>query len=1573
MLQELYQKYRIIDFADLGLNQLQELRTFLQRIEKKEIQSKEDAKKYVETLAKFRKALAASDKLKGENYPELLKSLLSVGEDGLYSNNLRFIFELIQNVDDCDYDNPSECSLDMWFDFNTDRIVLTYNETGFTPFNVFAITGIAEAAKNISNKEEIGEKGIGFKSVFGVAERVLIESGWFSFSLYRANFTIPRYENGNNHFQGGTKMTLFVPHLSKKIYEELRTQYCQKDALFKSNPILFLNKLTHMRLYYDSFRSMDFKVARTPLKDTTNLLRESNVTVSVKFGEDPQNAKKKLDQEIKCVRYSKSFTYDEEACKSRYGANTKVGAGQGKKMFLQVVFPLPEFCKDVGNGGLYSFLPTKIGFTVPIVCHVPFKLDASREFVDPQGNNRWFRKSCEHMQILLDEAYQNWKQIVKEDIIKYIPAVSKSIIAVNNGKETCLRVVPGFDSKHYEDMHLLFASDGKYYRASDVFSFYPNRLKTDPSLIARLLRKNKALFLQPSGINPALHGIETVDNPLKDLLVSAIDNPSVTEQALSVLSSESYIFTERDILQYSNKTLTATQIEAMMRHESLEKLMQSCSARKIRTSERCMFYAGNLKSQSLDQILYNGFEVNETPKQVARYLIAINSRCSCLDIPEHDYLPCSNLLVLSKINPYASFSSFCYDIDSRSNFSVRLRMREASKQLDQAVEKNEGTDQDFLSLLRDNRCFVKDALGDKGYHSYVDLINRSGIDRNRFLQELLQNADDCRYPDGVVPSFNLDIQDGKIIVSYNECGFTRANVRAITAIGESTKNSLLSGNMNTIGEKGIGFKSIFHIASAVTISSGDISFQLTSAEPTIPKPCPISESIPGTRMEIILKSRGSIPSYQEKDIVSLCLCLRKLRKLEIGHHSVLIDDRDNQRTISVNNRPRTFRKYHHKFTVTDKETIQERRAGMYTVLPQQDIYCYVPSRTMELDFCIYVGLPTKHKLNIPMAIDAPFVLTTSREQIDLDSKKWNNVVLRELYKSIIEVMHASKGVDRIGVLRFARYIRRALINNEYFKNNLSDSEYINSVSFIDLLRGEKILSTYDANIYTAADATIYRFPASVTKLLENEEIMMKSTLEKARILDERSDAITSKEQREHLESVLKALQIKNAPFNTYMGFLAKFAEDHMDDEEFRESLYMDLDAAPQEYRSVLLEWPIIPVYDQYGGTRYIIWEDEKIFVKPGARKKTDDYEILNENILPKYRCEKMLGVNINEMNSALEKQKYNDRLGILIHGKDMEQIYNYLIREFKYGNLKRNGSFGLLLENRELIPLKNGLGEIVDTELFLCDEPEDYFPVKMIRQKIVHKECSEFAKELRCEQLCSVHHEDFEYDAPLTANDIECLQDSYFLHSEEILRGFYRNKCISDDLIKEYELDFLAFSGYEKDIVSFPFPEEPVGNRVKLRDHIAKLLQIQVRIVSVEESRLVKKGVLPNGQYIELRNEDARNGALKRYSPDGTGRQCFCQMCRKLKPNLLIEVNNIELEPKRYFPELRLALCLECSKMFEARRNNTQYRRKFVENIVKTRIEDQSVVEISMGETKIAFTGKHLAEIQEILKQARIV
>ena len=219
-LQRIIDQYGSADCRDLGARQLEILRDELRLVEPSEITSQEDGKSFLSLLRKFREAVAENDKFHGQNYPQLLNSILSVGEDGLYSNKLRFIFELIQNVDDCDFPSPDDCRLEMFFDFNEGIIVLNYNEVGFTPFNVFAITGIAEAAKNISSKKnEIGEKGIGFKSVFGVANRVLIESGWFSFELHKSNFTIPVASYQSNQYIRGTKMTLFVPDRAKEIYQ----------------------------------------------------------------------------------------------------------------------------------------------------------------------------------------------------------------------------------------------------------------------------------------------------------------------------------------------------------------------------------------------------------------------------------------------------------------------------------------------------------------------------------------------------------------------------------------------------------------------------------------------------------------------------------------------------------------------------------------------------------------------------------------------------------------------------------------------------------------------------------------------------------------------------------------------------------------------------------------------------------------------------------------------------------------------------------------------------------------------------------------------------------------------------------------------------------------------------------------------------------------------------------------------------------------------------------------------------------------------------------------------------------
>ena len=66
------------------------------------------------------------------------------------------------------------------------------------------------------------------------------------------------------------------------------------------------------------------------------------------------------------------------------------------------------------------------------------------------------------------------------------------------------------------------------------------------------------------------------------------------------------------------------------------------------------------------------------------------------------------------------------------------------------------------------------------------------------------------------------VHPNKIIIDSNEDGFTTENVVAICKVGQSTKKK--DGAQKYIGEKGIGFKSVFMVASKVHIQSGPFSF-----------------------------------------------------------------------------------------------------------------------------------------------------------------------------------------------------------------------------------------------------------------------------------------------------------------------------------------------------------------------------------------------------------------------------------------------------------------------------------------------------------------------------------------------------------------------------------------------------------------------------------------------------------------------------------------------------------------------------------------------------------------------------
>lgn len=93
------------------------------------------------------------------------------------------------------------------------------------------------------------------------------------------------------------------------------------------------------------------------------------------------------------------------------------------------------------------------------------------------------------------------------------------------------------------------------------------------------------------------------------------------------------------------------------------------------------------------------------------------------------------------------------------------------------------------------------------------------------MLELIQNADDNDYfpyllsgrdPNGEVPSLKFIINSCSIVVLNNEVGFSEKNIRAICDVGKSTKGAHRSGY---IGQKGIGFKSVFRVTDKPEIHS----------------------------------------------------------------------------------------------------------------------------------------------------------------------------------------------------------------------------------------------------------------------------------------------------------------------------------------------------------------------------------------------------------------------------------------------------------------------------------------------------------------------------------------------------------------------------------------------------------------------------------------------------------------------------------------------------------------------------------------------------------------------------------
>lgn len=192
---------------------------------------------------------------------KVIASLLQEVGRGMYSSKKRMLFELLQNADD----QPIGTSSVKVFVQNTPNYFLFMHDAA--PFNegdVRSITSAAESTK-AKNKKKTGYKGIGFKSVFSDANKVVIKSGGFLF-VFDKNHSVFRS------------------------FEEMYINRHEFHSINEASRNYMLNKYRDRRHEFEDIRNVPWQIKPLWIERLDQELSESafsnpnNVGIAIYFG-----------------------------------------------------------------------------------------------------------------------------------------------------------------------------------------------------------------------------------------------------------------------------------------------------------------------------------------------------------------------------------------------------------------------------------------------------------------------------------------------------------------------------------------------------------------------------------------------------------------------------------------------------------------------------------------------------------------------------------------------------------------------------------------------------------------------------------------------------------------------------------------------------------------------------------------------------------------------------------------------------------------------------------------------------------------------------------------------------------------------------------------------------------------------------------------------------------------------------------------------------------------------------------------------------------------------------------------
>jgi len=415
--------------------------------------------------------------------------------------------------------------------------------------------------------------------------------------------------------------------------------------------------------------------------------------------------------------------------------------------------------------------------------------------------------------------------------------------------------------------------------------------------------------------------------------------------------------------------------------------------------------------------------------------------------------------------------------------------------------------QDIIHIFEENSSYKNPTQAVNQASSLNALSGDLYTDANRFIYELLQNADDSLEKGNPVEVW-VKIIGQELIFGHSGKAFDKRDLMGICNVNNGTKKN----DISKTGYKGIGFKSVFGQSDKVVIFSNDEYFRFdrnydfkwqweysreeweTESGRKFQYPWQIIP-IYTNEDEVNFSIREYIDSkdinvatiitlhnladveeaikYLTKN-TNMFLFLKNISKInfELPENSSILIDRSSENRLKLENRHSNSEWIIKSTTLKVPESIRsiliEDRNIPEKLAAATEIEIILAAKIIDNEIVklskeenlLYSYLPTgESKYELPVLVNTSFLTAANRESLHSDSK-WNQWIFNSLPVEIVRWIAELVGSE-------FKYQAYQLIPKEIYKNELGNSfnsgikEALNKVKFI-LTRDDEIITVWDA-------------------------------------------------------------------------------------------------------------------------------------------------------------------------------------------------------------------------------------------------------------------------------------------------------------------------------------------------------------------------------------------------------------------------------------------------------------------------------------------------------------------------------